>query len=260
MTVVTGDRLPVNALKAALRAGTTQWGIFTSFADPVAAEICAGAGFDVVVVDTEHAPTDHRTVLGQLQAISAYPVEAVVRTWNDDRALIKRVLDLGARSILVPMVETAEQASAIVAATRYGDGGTRGVSSARAARWGRFEHYHADADEQMCVLVQVESAPALDHLEAICAVAGVDGVFVGPMDLATSIGHVGAGTHPDVVTLVEQTIARIVATGTPAGVLAANAEVRDRYVAAGATFVAVGVDTAMLATATTTLRRALPDL
>lgn len=251
-------RLPANAFKQDLGAGRLRWGMFTSLADVVAAEICAGAGFDFVVIDTEHAPTDHRTVLGQLQAMSAYPVEPVVRTWNDDRALIKRVLDLGVRTILVPMVETPEQATAIVAATRYGPEGTRGVSSARAARWGRAEGYHASADDDICVLVQVESATALERLEDICAVPGVDGVFVGPMDLATSLGHVGGGTHPDVVATVESTIARIVAAGATAGVLAVDATVRDRYVAAGATFVALGVDTALLARVTSDLRASAP--
>ncbi len=249
-------RLPANPLRAALAAGDRQWGMFTSLADPVGAEICAGAGFDFVVIDTEHAPTDHRTVLTQLQAMSAYPVEPVVRLWNDDRALIKRTLDLGARSILVPMVDDAEQAAAIVAATRYVGGG-RGVSSARAARWGRVEGYHRAADDDICVLVQVETQRALTELESICSVSGVDGVFVGPMDLATSLGHIGEGNHPDVVDIVADALGRISACGTAAGVLAATAESRHRYLAAGATFVAVGVDTGLLARVTDELRRSL---
>lgn len=252
--------LPANQLKRRLHdGGGVQWGMFTSLGDPVAAEICAGAGFDFVVIDTEHAPTDHRTVLAQLQATSAYPVEPVVRTWNSDRALMARVLDLGARTVLVPMVETSEQAAAVVRSTRYLDGGTRGVASARAARWGRVADFHATADAEICVLVQVESASALDQLEAISTATGVDGVFVGPMDLAMSLGHPGGGTHPDVVDVVERSVARIAATGTAAGVLAATPEVRDRYVAAGARFVAVGVDTALLAQATAALRAGVAD-
>lgn len=249
--------LPTNDFKARLHAGTPQWGVFTSLADPVAAEICAGAGFEFVVVDTEHAPTDHRTVLSQLQALAAAGSAAIVRTWNDDRAVIKRTLDLGVQTLLIPMVDTAEQAAAIVAATRYAGDGTRGVSSARAARWGRIENYHAVADGEMCVLVQVESAAALGSLESICDVEGVDGVFIGPMDLATSMGHPGGGTRPDVVDVVADAIARVSATGVAAGVLAADPATRQRYVAAGASFVAVGVDTAMLAQATTELRRSL---
>jgi 4-hydroxy-2-oxoheptanedioate aldolase len=249
-------KLPDNGLRSALAAGDRQWGMFTSLADPVAAEICAGAGFDFVVIDTEHAPTDHRTVLTQLQAMSAYPVEPVVRLWNDDRALVKRVLDLGVRSILVPMVDDAEQAAAVVAATRYAGGG-RGVSSARAARWGRLDDYHRNADHDICVLVQVETQRALGELESIAAVDGVDGVFLGPMDLATSLGHIGEANHPDVVDTVADAIARVAATGTAAGVLAGTPDVRERYLAAGATFVAVGVDTALLAKTTDDLRRSL---
>lgn len=227
--------------------------MFTSLADPVAAEICAGAGFDFVIVDTEHAPADLRTVLHQLQALSAYPLEPVVRAWNDDRALLKRLLDVGARTLLVPMVDSAEQATAVVAATRY-LGGVRGVSSARAARWGRIADYHATADSEICVIVQVETRQAIAAVDEIAAVPGIDAVFVGPMDLATSLGFPGGGTHPDVVEVVANTIERIVAAGCAAGVLAATPETRQRYVAAGASFVAVGVDTMLLARATSALR------
>ncbi|HWL45851.1 MAG TPA: aldolase/citrate lyase family protein [Ilumatobacter sp.] len=253
--------LPANEFKARLTTGAAvQWGMFTSLADPVAAEICAGAGFDFVVADTEHAPADLRTVLGQLQAMSAYPVEPVVRTFDDDPAVLKRFLDLGARTLLVPMVASGEQAAAIVRATRYGGDGVRGVSSARAARWGRVPGYHATADEQICVLVQVESAAALERLDEICAVPGVDGVFVGPMDLATSLGYVGGGTHPDVVAVVEATLRRIAEAGATPGVLASTPDLIGRYVAAGARFVAAGVDTMLLARATSDLRESLPGV
>lgn len=249
--------LPPNALKACLGdGGPVQWGMFTSLADPVAAEICAGAGFDFVIVDTEHAPADLRTVLHQLQALGAYPLEPVVRAWNDDRALLKRLLDVGARTLLVPMVDSAEQAAAVVAATRY-VGGVRGVSSARAARWGRIPDYHATADSEICVIVQVETRQAIAAVDEIAAVPGIDAVFVGPMDLATSLGYPGGGTHPEVVEVVANTIERIVAAGCAAGVLAATPEVRHRYVGAGATFVAVGVDTMLLSRATSALRAEL---
>lgn len=248
--------LAPNAVKAGFAAGSLQWGMFTSLADPVAAEICAGAGFDFVIVDTEHAPTDLRTVLHQLQALAAYPVEPVVRAWDDDRALIKRLLDLGVRTLLVPMVDTAEQAAAVVAATRY-VGGVRGMSSARAARWGRVADYHVTADAEICVIVQVETSAGLDQIEAIAAVPGVDAIFIGPMDLATSLGYTGGATHPDVIAVVEGALARIRAAGCGAGVLAATPETRRRYVAAGATFVAVGVDTMLLSRATSALRAEL---
>ena len=250
--------LPPNRLKAALAAGgSPQWGMFTSLADPVAAEICAGAGFHFVVIDTEHAPADLRTVLTQLQAMSAYPVEPVVRTYSDDPAVIKRFLDLGVRTVLVPMVASGEQAAAVVRSVCYAGDGIRGVSTARAARWGRVADYHATADAQIAVIVQVESAAGLDHLDEICTVDGVDAVFIGPMDLATSLGYVAGGTHPDVVAIVDDALRRIVANGCAAGVLAATPELVQRYVAAGATFVAAGVDTALLARATSALRDSL---
>ena len=232
--------------------------MFLALADPVVAEICAGAGFDLLVIDDEHGANDVRTVLAQLQAVSAYPVETAVRVVTGDTAVIKRSLDLGARTLFVPMVETADQAASIVAATRYRSG-SRGVSSARAARWGRIDGYHTHADDDICVIVQLESSTALDNVEAICAVDGVDGAFVGPMDLATSLGHPGGGTLPHIVTIVEQTIARIVGTGKAAGVMATTSDLVDRYLAAGAQFVTVGVDTTTLAAATTALRRSLPD-
>ena len=249
-----------NRIKRAFADGTAgvQWGLFLGLADPVAAEICAGAGFDFVVIDTEHAPNDLRTVLVQLQAIAAYPVEPAVRVWHDDPATVKRVLDLGARTIVLPMIESAEQAQRAVAATRYPPDGVRGVSSARAAQWGRIEGYHAAAADQLCVVVQIETAQSLDHLEEICSVEGVDVAFIGPMDLATSLGHLAGGTHPDVVAVVESAIGRIAATGVVAGVLAGTPELARRYVAAGARFVAAGVDTAILASATSSLRRSLP--
>lgn len=238
--------------------GSIAWGMFLALADPVAAEICAGAGFDLLVIDDEHAPNEPRTVLAQLQATSAYELETAVRVVTADAAVIKRALDLGARTLFIPMIETAEQATAAVAATRY-RGGLRGVSSARAARWGRIPGYHADADAEICVVAQVESAAALEQVEAICAVEGIDGAFVGPMDLATSLGHPGGGTLPEVVTIVEETIARIAAAGTAPGVMATTADLIERYVDAGARFVTTGVDSALLAAATTALRRSLPE-
>jgi 4-hydroxy-2-oxoheptanedioate aldolase len=238
--------------------GSVVWALFLALADPVAAEICAGAGFDLLVIDDEHGANDTRTVLAQLQAVSAYPLEAAVRVVDTETATIKRALDLGARTVVVPMIDSAEQAAAAVAATRYRDG-TRGVSSARAARWGRIHEYHANADEDICVIVQLESATALENLEAICAVDGVGAAFVGPMDLATSLGHPGGGTLPEIVAIVERAITRIVATGTTAGVMAMSPELVERYVAAGARLVATGVDTAILAAATTALRASLPD-
>ncbi len=251
----------MNDLKRRLTepAGDVVWGLFSSIADSVAAEICAGAGFDVVVIDAEHGPNDLRTILGQLQAVAGSPVDAAVRCWNHDAADIKRLLDVGAQTIVVPMVDTAEQATDLVAATRYPPDGIRGVSSARAARWGRIADYHAGANEQICLIAQIESATGLGNLEEICAVDGVDAVFIGPMDLASSLGHLAGGTLPEVVDIVTDAIERIAATGTAAAVMATSPELVQRYADAGARLIAAGVDTALLATATTALRRSLPD-
>lgn len=251
--------LPPNNVKARLAdaSGGVQWAMFVSLADPVAAEICAGAGFDLVVIDAEHGPNDLRTVLVQLQAVAAAGGEAAVRCWNHDPADIKRLLDAGTRTLVIPMINTAEQATAVVAATRYPPDGVRGVSSARAARWGRVPDYHATAADQLCVIAQVESAAGLANIEEICAVDGIDAVFIGPMDLASSLGHIAGGTQPEVVEIVSGALERITATGVAAAVMATSPELIERYTAAGARLVAVGVDTAILATATTALRGSL---
>ena len=238
--------------------GGVMWGLFTSLADPVAAEISAGAGFDVVVIDAEHGPNDLRTILTQLQAVNGAPVEVAVRCWSHDAADIKRVLDIGARTLVVPMVDTAEQATALVAATRYPPEGIRGVSTARAAKWGRIANYHAGANDQICLIAQIESATGLENLERICAVDGIDAVFIGPMDLASSLGYLAGGTLPAVIDLVTKAVERIHATGTAAAVMATSPELVERYSTAGARFIAVGVDTSLLAATTTALRASLP--
>lgn len=253
-------KLGPNTFRQRLTAptGGTMCGLFLALGDPVAAEICAGAGYDLLVVDAEHGPNGLRGVLAQLQATSAYPVETAVRVASSDRLAIRQTLDLGARTIQIPMVETAEQAAAAVAATRY-RGGTRGVSSARAARWGRIPEYHVHADDDICVIVQIESPTALENLEAICAVDGVDGAFVGAMDLATSMGHPAGGDLPEILDLVEATIGRIVATGKAAGAMATTPEVVERHIGAGARLVTVGVDARLLATATSGQRDLVRD-
>lgn len=252
---------PPNVFKHRLGdpAAAVQWGFFVSLADPVAAEIAAGAGFDVIVIDVEHGPNDVRTILGQLQAIAAAGVEAAVRVPDDDPAFIKRILDLGARTLIVPMVDTVEQAAGVVRATRYPPDGIRGVSSARAARWGRVPSYHATAADDLCVIVQVESATGLGNIREISAVEGVDAVFIGPMDLASSLGHLADGTHPDVVAIVAAALGDISTSGAAPAVMAMTGDLVATYCDAGARLVAVGVDTAMLAAATSALRRGLPE-
>jgi 4-hydroxy-2-oxoheptanedioate aldolase len=242
-------RMPVNAFKAALARGDAQIGLWLGLANPYSAEVVAGAGFDWLLIDGEHAPNSVPGILAQLQAVAAYPSQPVVRVaWNDP-VLIKQVLDLGAQSLLVPMVQSADEARAAVAATRYPPHGVRGVGSAlaRASRWNRVDGYLAHANDEMAVLVQVETRAGLEQIDAIARVDGVDGVFIGPADLAADLGHLGQPGHPDVQAAIDRALAAIVAAGKAAGILSADEAAARRYLAAGATFVAVGVDTTLLA-------------
>jgi 4-hydroxy-2-oxoheptanedioate aldolase len=248
-----------NRFKQALAAGRVQIGLWTSLADPYAIEIVASAGFDWLVVDAEHGPNDLRSVLGQLQAVAPYSVEPVVRLPVGDPVLIKQYLDTGAHSLLIPMVESGHQAQQLVAATRYAPRGIRGVASARASRWGGISDYFRRANELVCLLPQVETAKGLEDLDEILAVEGVDGVFIGPSDLAASLGHLGNPGHPDVVSAIEGAISRIVASGKAAGILTADTALARRYIELGVRFCAVGIDTIMLAQAARSLARKFKD-
>jgi 4-hydroxy-2-oxoheptanedioate aldolase len=248
-------QLPANTFKRAISAGQPQIGFWLGLADPYCAEICAGAGFDWLLLDAEHGPNTIQTLLAQLQAVAPYPSHPIVRATQGDTAHIKQLLDIGAQTLLVPLVETAEQAAAIVRATRYPPAGIRGVGSAlaRASRWNRIGDYLHTADDEICVLVQVETAAALANVEAIARTSGVDGVFIGPADLAASLGFRGNPSHPVVRDAIDKAIAGIIAAGKPAGTLSADEAVARRALAAGCTFVAVGVDTTTFARATTSL-------
>ncbi len=232
-------------------------GLLCGLIDPVATEIVAGAGYDWLLVDGEHATNTPRSVLTQLQAISAHPVAPVVRPASHDPALLKQYLDIGAPTLLVPMVDTAEQAAAIVASTRYAPTGIRGVGASlgRATQWGRDTDYLETADDEVFVIAQVESAVALANVEEICAVDGVDATLVGPADLAASLGHLGAPDHPDVRAAVLDAIERTTAAGLPAGVFAPDAAFARTCIDAGAGFVLVGTDVTALASATDDIRR-----
>lgn len=247
--------LPRNTFKARLNEPGIQYGLWVSLADPIAAEISAGAGLDWLLIDGEHSPNDLRTVLGQLHAIQNHTPSAIVRPLKGDVALIKQYLDIGVQTILVPMVESADQAAEMVRAVRYPPVGLRGVATARAAQWGRIEGYANRADSEMCVIVQIESAEGLRHLDAIAAVEGVDALFVGPSDLGAALGHLGDPNHPEVRAAVSSALGAIRSAGKAAGVLGATPELAREYATAGATFVGVGVDTILLAKAT----RALAD-
>lgn len=240
--------IPRNTFKQALRERRAQIGLWVGLADAYVSELLAGTGFDWLVIDGEHAPNDLRSTLAQLQAVAPYPSHPVVRPPVGDVALIKQVLDVGAQTVLIPMVETAEQAALMVAATRYPPNGVRGVGSAlaRSSRWNQIDDYVHRADEEMCLLVQVESARGLGNLEAIAAVEGVDGVFFGPADLSASLGHLGNPNHPDVQRAILDGIKTILAAGKAPGILTSDNEQARQYLEGGALFVSVGVDTSLL--------------
>jgi len=239
--------LPKNLFKQRLLAGERQIGLWCALSSAYAAEVVAGAGFDWLLFDTEHAPGGLQTTLGQLQAVAPYPVAAVVRPAENDPVLIKKLLDIGAQTLLVPFVQTAEEARAAVAAMRYAPEGIRGVAgTTRATRFGRVKGYMARAHEELCLLVQIETVEALERLEEIASVEGVDGVFIGPNDLAASLGHVGDMAHPVVVAAVENAIERLKIMGKPSGIYTAP-DVARRCLALGATFTAVGGDIGVLA-------------
>ena len=245
-------RTPPNPFKAALAEPGARIGLWVGLADPYAAELCATAGFDWLLIDGEHGPNDLRSMLGALQAVAPYPSHPVLRIPQGDAALIKQVLEIGATTLLVPMVESAEQARALVAATRYPPRGVRGVGSglARSSRWSAHANYLHEADDSVCLLVQVETASALAQLDEIAAVDGVHGVFIGPADLSASMGHLGNPGHPDVRAAIDGAIQRILAAGKAPGILMVDEALARHHIAAGARFVAVGVDATLLARAT----------
>jgi 4-hydroxy-2-oxoheptanedioate aldolase len=240
--------LPSNAFKQALRDGRHQLGLWCSLADNYAVEVVAGAGFDWLLLDMEHSPNELESVLTQLQAVAAYPTSAVVRVpWNDT-VMIKRVLDIGAQSLLIPYVQNVEEARAAVAATRYPPAGVRGVAgTTRATRFGRVKDYGKRAHEELCVLVQLETREALAHIEAIAQLDGIDGIFIGPADLHASLGYPGQIDNPEVTPIIEDAIRRICAAGKAPGILMANEALVARYIGAGSAFTAVGADVGILA-------------
>lgn len=236
-------------------ASRTQIGIWVCSGNPTIAEICAGSGADWLLIDAEHGPNGLESILAQLQAVAAYPVAPLVRAPIGDPVIIKQLLDLGAKNLLIPMVDSAEQAEALVRATRYPPLGVRGVGAAlaRASRWNRVDDYLARAHELVSLFVQIETATAVDAVAEIAAVEGVAGLFIGPSDLAASMGLLGQQEHPDVIAAVEHCIRVAREIGTPVGVNAFAPATADRYIAAGADFVAVGADVALLARSTEAL-------
>lgn len=245
-----------NAFKAGLRAKKLQIGLWQSLCSNIAAEICSDSGFDWLLLDTEHSPNEIPDLLSQLQAIEKGTATAIIRpAWND-AVLIKRCLDIGAQTLLIPYVQSVEEAKAAVAATRYPPQGIRGVSvAARASRYGRVPGYLTKANEEICVLVQVETRQSLDAIEAIANVEGVDGVFIGPSDLAASLGHLGNPQHAEVQAAMKEAVERLTKVSKPAGILTGNEDEARRYIDWGYLFVAVGSDVGLLAKSADTLAK-----
>ena len=251
---------PTNVFKQALAEGRAQIGLWAALASAYSTELIAGTGYDWLLLDGEHAPNDVRSTLAQLQAVASaqqgfgdarsHPVVRVpVGTGDVGTALIKQYLDIGAQTLLVPMIDTPEQAAQVVAATRYAPVGVRGMGSAlaRASRWQAHARYVHEADEQVCVLVQAETVTAMKNLDAIAATPGVDGVFIGPADLSASMGHRGNAAHPEVQAAIADGMRRIRAAGKAPGILATTEAGARQWLDAGALFVAVGADSMLLA-------------
>jgi len=248
-------RVTENRFKAALKRDERQIGLWSTLGSAMVAELVGHAGFDWLLIDTEHSPNELPAIVAQLQAMQTGTASAVIRpAWNDP-VLIKRILDIGVQSLLIPFVETAEAAAAAVAATRYPPDGIRGVSTgSRAAGYGRIKDYPKAAGAEICVLVQIETMKGVENIDAIAATPGVDGVFVGPADLSASLGHLGDQLHP----VVQDTIGRVLAAcqkaGKPAGYLTGNEAESKKWLDAGFRFVAVGTDNGVLVKAVDELR------
>ena len=251
-----------NTFKHNLQQGKLQLGMWLGLANSYTAELLACTGYDFLLIDGEHAPNDVRSVLPQLQAIAPYNSAPVVRPNYNDPVLLKMYLDIGAQSFLIPMIQNKEQAIAAVRATRYPPEGIRGVGSAlaRASRWNNVEGYLHKANEEICVLVQVETKEAVDNLDEILSVEGVDGVFIGPADLSADMGYMGNPNHEQVVKTIEECVKKIKNAGKAPGILMANEQMAKHYIELGALFVAIGVDTTLLSTAAKSLLSKYKDI
>ncbi len=246
---------PLNPLKKALKAGNIQFGSWLCLGDTYSADIMGHAGFDWLVIDGEHGPNDIRSILAQLQVLAAHDTHPVVRVPVGQTHLMKQVLDLGAQSIVVPMVESADHARQLVRDVTYPPNGDRGVAYAvvRAGEFGVTENYGKTADDQICLIVQVENRAGLAALDEILTIEGIDGVFIGPADLAADLGHIGDLMHPEVQAAIVDAITRIRAAGKAPGILSGNDDMTNAAIAAGATFVGVGDDLSILRTNATAL-------
>ncbi|CAN5236591.1 HpcH/HpaI aldolase/citrate lyase family protein [Sphingobium sp. AR-3-1] len=247
---------PQNHFKNKLSDGLPQLGFWLALANPDIAEICAGLGYDWVLIDAEHGAQTLPGIAHQLRAVDTVSdCSAIVRVPGHDPVTIHQILDLGAQTIMVPMVDNATQAASIVKASRYPPDGDRGIGGARAARWGRFPAYVADANEQLCIIAQIETAEAIKNLEAIAAVDGIDALFIGPADLAASLGLLGPANASALAQATGAALDRIRATGIPCGILSRDERLVQQYLEGGARFLAVGIDSFTLAKAAGDLAR-----
>lgn len=239
--------MPLNPFKRGLKAGQLQIGLWHSLASHLTVEVLAGSGFDWLLLDTEHAPNELPMVHSQLQAATGGTAHPVVRpAWND-QVLLKRLLDIGTQSFLIPYIETEEEAKRAVAGTRYPPLGVRGFASqSRASRFGRVRDYYARAHDEICVLLQIETRLGLENLERIAGVDGVDGIFVGPGDLSAALGYLGQPGHPEMVKIIDDAIKRIKACGKAPGILTGTPDLARHYIEQGCLFIAVGSDVGLL--------------
>ncbi|MEM7176447.1 MAG: HpcH/HpaI aldolase/citrate lyase family protein [Pseudomonadota bacterium] len=242
--------IPINSFKAALAERRQQIGMWSALASPIAAEVLSSSGFDWVLIDMEHGPNDLSEVMAQAQALARGSAPVLVRTAWNDAVLIKRVLDMGIQSLVIPFVQNAQEAAAAVAATRYPPDGVRGVAGgSRATQYGRVQGYHKNAGDQLALVLQIETLDAIDQIEAIAALDGVDALFVGPADLAASMGHLGDINNDEVQAAMASAAQRCHAAGKPIGTLAVDPPVARRYFDMGYDFIAVGVDAVLFARA-----------
>lgn len=242
---------PENKLKTALIAGQLQQGLWLASASSAVAELAGGVGFDWCLIDGEHGPNTVAQMLPQLQALAGTGTPAVVRVAAPEVWMIKQALDLGVQTVLVPMVDDAAKAAEMARAMRYPPDGIRGMGAvlARASRYGAIGDYPHSANEQVCLMVQAESAAAVDNIDAIAATPGVDGVFVGPADLSADMGYPGQPDHPKVEAAIDHLIARTVAAGKIAGIITFDRSRFAEYAAKGVTFLGLGGDMVVLRTA-----------
>jgi 4-hydroxy-2-oxoheptanedioate aldolase len=252
---------PTNKLKARFRQDTPSFGCWLNLCAPAAAEIAAHAGFDWLLIDGEHGPYDVGVISDQLRVIQGLPTEAIVRIPSDETWIIKQVLDIGAQSIMVPMVNTAEQAKNIVKACMYPPKGIRGMgaSVARAGQYGNLTDYITTANDEICIIAQVETQQALDNLDDMLAIPEIDGFFIGPADLSADLGFVDQAEHPEVLRIISETLAKIQAAGKTAGVMSLNDKITPTHIRSGARMLATASDALALNAALKTKAKAFSD-